>query len=234
MPQIVLLSIGGIVIGSQGFGLSDPAPLNLIAHIGLGLVFLLAGYELDPTVFSERTGKLALTGCVITAALAAGLVGVLAAVGFVHAFVPVAWGLTTTALGTLLPILREHICPRGGSAATSWLPVRSAHPGCRCGRRTAADSRHRAVPRRAKSVRRDPVARVGRRARPRPDLRATPRARHPDRADHEGRRACHVPDHPPGLHRAAPVPVGGRRQVRSRRGAGCVPGRDGVASVGTR
>ena len=47
-------------------------------------------------------------GWVITAAVAAGLVGVLAAVGFVHAFVPVAMGLTTTALGTLLPILRDN------------------------------------------------------------------------------------------------------------------------------
>jgi Kef-type K+ transport system membrane component KefB len=34
--------------------------------------------------------------------------GALAAVGFIHAFVPVAIGLTTTALGTLLPILREN------------------------------------------------------------------------------------------------------------------------------
>jgi Kef-type K+ transport system membrane component KefB len=108
VPQIVLLIVGGIVIGPQGFGLSDPAALNLIANIGLGLVFLLAGYELDPTVFRERAGRLALTGWLITAVLAAGLVGVLAALGFVHAFVPVALGLTTTALGTLLPILREH------------------------------------------------------------------------------------------------------------------------------
>jgi Kef-type K+ transport system membrane component KefB len=108
VPQIVLLIIGGIMIGPQGFGLSDPAALTLIANIGLGLVFLLAGYELDPAVFRERAGRLALTGWVITAALAAGLVGVLAAIGFVHAFVPVALGLTTTALGTLLPILREH------------------------------------------------------------------------------------------------------------------------------
>ena len=108
MPQIVLLILGGIMIGPQGFGLSDPAALTLIANIGLGLVFLLAGYELDPAVFRERAGRLALTGWVITAVFAAGLVGVLAAVGFVHAFVPVALGLTTTALGTLLPILREH------------------------------------------------------------------------------------------------------------------------------
>ena len=108
IPQIVVLIIGGILIGPQGFGLAEPAVLNLIANIGLGLVFLLAGYELDPTVFAERAGRLALLGWVVTAAVAAGLVGALAAVGFVHAYVPVALGLTTTALGTLLPILRDH------------------------------------------------------------------------------------------------------------------------------
>ena len=108
VPQIVLLIIGGIVIGPEGFGLADPAVLVLLANIGLGLVFLLAGYELDPAVFRERAGRLALVGWLITVALAAGLVGVLEAIGFVHAFVPVALGLTTTALGTLLPILRDH------------------------------------------------------------------------------------------------------------------------------
>ena len=108
VPQIVLLIIGGIVIGPEGFGLADPAVLVLLANIGLGLVFLLAGYELDPAVFGERAGRLALVGWLITVALAAGLVGALEAIGFVHAFVPVALGLTTTALGTLLPILRDH------------------------------------------------------------------------------------------------------------------------------
>jgi Kef-type K+ transport system membrane component KefB len=34
--------------------------------------------------------------------------GALVAIGFVHAFVPVAIGLTTTAFGTLLPILRDN------------------------------------------------------------------------------------------------------------------------------
>ena len=108
VPQIVLLIIGGIVIGPEGFGLADPAALVLLANIGLGLVFLLAGYELDPAVFGERAGRLALVGWVIAVGLAAGLVGVLETIGFVHAFIPVALALTTTALGTLLPILRDH------------------------------------------------------------------------------------------------------------------------------
>ena len=108
VPQIVLLIIGGIVIGPEGFGVADPAALVLLANIGLGLVFLLAGYELDPAVFGERAGRLALVGWVIALGLAAGLVGILEAIGFVRAFVPVALALTTTALGTLLPILRDH------------------------------------------------------------------------------------------------------------------------------
>jgi Kef-type K+ transport system membrane component KefB len=44
----------------------------------------------------------------VTAAVATALVGLLAAAGFVRAFVPVALGLTTTTLGTLLPILRDN------------------------------------------------------------------------------------------------------------------------------
>ena len=44
----------------------------------------------------------------MTAVIAVAVTGALAAVGFVHAFVPVAIGLTTTALGTLLPILRDN------------------------------------------------------------------------------------------------------------------------------
>jgi hypothetical protein len=40
--------------------------------------------------------------------VAAAMVGILEALGFVRAFVPVALGLTTTALGTLLPILHDN------------------------------------------------------------------------------------------------------------------------------
>src|SRR4051812_39757364 len=35
MPQIVVLIIGGIAIGPQGFGLADPADLTLLSNIGL-------------------------------------------------------------------------------------------------------------------------------------------------------------------------------------------------------
>jgi Kef-type K+ transport system membrane component KefB len=49
-----------------------------------------------------------MTSWLVTLVLAIGVTGALAAVGFVRAFMPIAIGLTTTALGTLLPILRDN------------------------------------------------------------------------------------------------------------------------------
>ena len=76
--------------------------------MGSGFLFLLAGYELDLRLFGQRAGRLAVTSWFVTALIAVAVTGALAAVGFVHAFVPIAIGLTTTALGTLLPILRDN------------------------------------------------------------------------------------------------------------------------------
>jgi Kef-type K+ transport system membrane component KefB len=108
VPQVVILIIGGIVIGPAGFGLEDSEALSLIANVGLGFVFLLAGFEIEPALMTSRPGRLALVGWLISAVAACATVGVLAATGYVHAFVPVALALTTTALGTVLPILREN------------------------------------------------------------------------------------------------------------------------------
>ncbi len=79
----------------------------MLADIGLGFVFLLAGYELDLRLFREDAGRRALLAWFVSLGLALGVVGILAATGLVRAFLPVALGLTTTALGTLLPVLRE-------------------------------------------------------------------------------------------------------------------------------
>jgi Kef-type K+ transport system membrane component KefB len=108
IPQVVVLLAGGVLIGPEVLGWADRPEIDLLANVGLGFLFLLAGYELNPHLFRERAGRLAIAGWLITVALATALVGVLAAAGFVHAFVPVALGLTTTAFGTLLPILRDN------------------------------------------------------------------------------------------------------------------------------
>jgi Kef-type K+ transport system membrane component KefB len=108
VPQVVLLIAGGVLIGPGVLHLSDPAGVGLLSDVGLGFVFLLAGYEVHPLLFGRPAGRRALLAWGISLGLAFGVVGVLAATGVVRAFVPVALALTTTALGTLLPILKER------------------------------------------------------------------------------------------------------------------------------
>ena len=108
IPQVVVLVAGGVLIGPEVLAWAERAEIDLLANVGLGFLFLLAGYELDLHLFRERPGRLAVAGWLVAAAVAAALVGALAGAGLVHAFIPVALGLTTTSLGTLLPILRDN------------------------------------------------------------------------------------------------------------------------------
>ncbi len=113
IPQVVVLILGGVLVGPHVLDLANPDSIALLSNVGLGFLFLLAGYELDLAIFRQRAGKLAVVGWLVTVALAIGVVAGLAALGLVQAFVPVALGLTTTALGTLLPILRDNNMLRG-------------------------------------------------------------------------------------------------------------------------
>ena len=113
IPQVVLLLAGGVVIGPDVLGVGAPADVRVLADVGLGFVFLLAGYEIDLRLFREDAGRRALLSWAVSFGLAAGVVGALTAAGLVEALLPVALGLTTTALGTLLPVLREEGLLRG-------------------------------------------------------------------------------------------------------------------------
>jgi len=108
IPQVVFFLIGGVIIGPHGLGVADTGSVKLVADGGLGFLFLLAGYELDPALLKQRPGRLAMAGWAVSVALSVGTVAGLAAAGFVADYVPVALALTTTALGTLLPILHDN------------------------------------------------------------------------------------------------------------------------------
>jgi Kef-type K+ transport system membrane component KefB len=108
VPQVVLLILGGILIGPEMLDLANGSDIELFANLGLGFLFLLAGYELDPHLLREREGSLAIAAWGVTVVLALGTVALLEQAGLVTAFVPVSIALTTTALGTLLPILRDN------------------------------------------------------------------------------------------------------------------------------
>jgi Kef-type K+ transport system membrane component KefB len=108
IPQVVVLILAGVLIGPQGLGLASTTGIKLLSDVGLGFLFLLAGYELDPRLLRAHPGRLAIIGWAISAVIAVGTVSALGFLGFVHAFVPIGLALTTTALGTLLPILHDN------------------------------------------------------------------------------------------------------------------------------
>ena len=108
IPQVVIFLVGGVLIGPHGLGLANTASITLLSNIGLGFLFLLAGYELDPRLLRQRPGRLALTGWAATAVLAVVVVAGLGSAGYIRDFVPVGLALSTTALGTLLPILQDN------------------------------------------------------------------------------------------------------------------------------
>ena len=108
IPQVVVFLIGGVLIGPHVLGLAETGNIQLLSDVGLGFLFLLAGYELDPLLLRQRPGRLAITGWLMSAAISVAVTAGLTAAGYIKDYVPVGLALTTTALGTLLPILRDN------------------------------------------------------------------------------------------------------------------------------
>ncbi|MFR7755153.1 MAG: cation:proton antiporter, partial [Bacteroidales bacterium] len=55
LPETVLLLIAGMLVGPHVLAIAQPdAAITLFSDLGLGFLFLLAGYEINP---QELTGK---------------------------------------------------------------------------------------------------------------------------------------------------------------------------------
>jgi Kef-type K+ transport system membrane component KefB len=65
IPQVVVLLAGGVLIGPEVLGWADRPAIELLANVGLGFLFLLAGYELDLRLFRERPGRLAMVSWLV-------------------------------------------------------------------------------------------------------------------------------------------------------------------------
>ena len=75
IPQVVLLLVGGMLIGEGWLGIDPEQELELISNVGLGFVFLLAGFEIDPAELMGRAGRLALTAWILAAICSVLVVG---------------------------------------------------------------------------------------------------------------------------------------------------------------
>jgi len=109
VPEVVLLLVLGVVLGPSLSSLATVEyGVELVSELGLGLLFLLAGYELEPKLLCSRTGRSAMVVWVVCAGMGFALAWFALPVRDATAAVAVAIALSSTALGTLLPILKDR------------------------------------------------------------------------------------------------------------------------------
>ena len=108
VAEVVFLIVGGIILGPEVLRLATlTEAITLMSELGLGFLFFFAGYELDRAVLRGQTGRLALVGWVVSVGLSIVAVTLLFSGGIIQDSLGVAIALTSTALGTLLPTIRD-------------------------------------------------------------------------------------------------------------------------------
>ncbi|MCP2637965.1 cation:proton antiporter [Microbacterium sp. HD4P20] len=105
VPVVVFELMLGILVGPAVLGWAVPSAfVDTLSEFGLAMLFFVAGTEIEFGAFRGRLGRRAATGWLIS--LAAGVAaGFLLAPG--EAGIVIGVALCSTALGTLLPMLRD-------------------------------------------------------------------------------------------------------------------------------
>lgn len=106
LPVIVIEIVLGIVVGPSGLGWirSDPF-VSMLAQIGLAMLFFVAGSEIEFRAIAGRPLRRALVAWLVSFAVAFAI-GLTPGAGWEAAIV-IGVALSSTALGAVLPILRD-------------------------------------------------------------------------------------------------------------------------------
>jgi Kef-type K+ transport system membrane component KefB len=106
---LVVAEIGlGILVGPQVLAWAAAGPtIGVLANFGLAFLFFLAGFEIDFPAIRGRPLLLAALGWLASLVVCLGVGFGLQACGAVDSGLIVGAALATTALGTLMPILRD-------------------------------------------------------------------------------------------------------------------------------
>jgi Kef-type K+ transport system membrane component KefB len=109
VPALVLEIVLGIIVGPHVLGLAHVTPLLgwLGGDLGLAALFFMAGLELDLAKVRGRPLSLAGRGWLLSVVLALAVTALLHVLPPVHAPMMVALALATTAMGVLIPVLRD-------------------------------------------------------------------------------------------------------------------------------
>ena len=108
VPSPVLEIVAGIVLGPSVLGWVhvDP-PVQVLALVGLAFLLFLAGLKIDVHMLRGGPLTLALTGFVVSFAIAVGVALLLEAGGFASAPLLIAIILCATSLGLVVPVLKD-------------------------------------------------------------------------------------------------------------------------------
>lgn len=109
LPVVVLEICLGIVIGPQVLGLVHlDSTLMDLSYFGLAFLFFLAGFEIDFDRIKGKPLKYAVMGWILSLLIALCIGGILQASGLVISFIFIGLAMSTTAVGVLVPILRDE------------------------------------------------------------------------------------------------------------------------------
>ena len=111
VPETVLLIAGGMLIGPAVLGIATAtASIDFLRELGLAFLFLMAGYEIDVNELRGSGGRHAMVAWLGSLALAFAAVWVIGVSGGALSVngIAIAIAMTSTAIGTILPILRER------------------------------------------------------------------------------------------------------------------------------
>ncbi|MFV0252442.1 MAG: cation:proton antiporter [Beutenbergiaceae bacterium] len=109
IPDVVVLLALGAVIGPSLTGVADVAGgVELLREVGLGLLFLIAGSEIDPATLKSTQGKHAALTWVFCVLVGLGVAWVFIPDADFYTSLVLALAITSTALGALLPILTDR------------------------------------------------------------------------------------------------------------------------------
>ncbi len=109
IPSVLFELLLGMLIGPAVLGFAEvDSFIDGLSTLGLAFLFYLAGYELDLRRIRGAPLNRAAAGWAVTVALGLGIAGVLVAIGFVLSDLLIGLALTTTAIGTLLPMLQDR------------------------------------------------------------------------------------------------------------------------------
>jgi Kef-type K+ transport system membrane component KefB len=108
-PVVVMELVLGILVGPHVLQLAHIDDfIEFFSNLGLGMLFYFAGYEIDFQRIKGRPLELGTWAWLLSVALAFGIGGALYGLGVIVSPLYTGAAMATTAIGTLIPILRDN------------------------------------------------------------------------------------------------------------------------------